>query len=85
MPDAGKDLKGALEALRDELGMKSTQQFPAATGLPDEPVPPGTLTDDAVAVSVARKLPENAIVCDEAITSAGALSLCRPIQRRTTT
>ena len=66
----GEDLKAALEALRDELGIRSTQQFSAATGFPDEPVPRGKLTDDAIALSVARKLPANAIVCDEAVTSA---------------
>jgi len=66
----GEDLKAALEALADELGIKPAQQFTVATAFPDEPAPSGTLTDDAIALSVARKLPANAIVCDEAITSA---------------
>ncbi|MBB3145429.1 acetolactate synthase-1/2/3 large subunit [Phyllobacterium trifolii] len=66
----GEDLRGALEALRDELGVKRTQSPLRSSAMPDEPVPTGELTDDAIAVMVARKLPENAIVCDEAITSA---------------
>src|SRR5262249_37910855 len=32
--------------------------------------PEGTLTADAVALAVARMLPDNAIICDESITSA---------------
>jgi len=66
----GEDLKGALEALRDELGVKRSQPLLRATAVPDEPVPNGKLTDDAIAVMMARKLPDNAIVCEEAITSA---------------
>ena len=66
----GEDLKGALEGLRDELGVTRSQPQPRSSAMPDEQVPDGMLTDDAIAVMVARKLPENAIVCDEAITSA---------------
>lgn len=66
----GEDLKAALTALRDELGIRPSQQFVAATDFPEEPTPRGKLTDDAIALSVARRLPENAIVCDEAVTSA---------------
>lgn len=66
----GQDLHAALEALRDELGVKPSQQTVFATAFPDEATPSGKLTDDAIALSVARKLPDNAIVCDEAVTSA---------------
>jgi acetolactate synthase-1/2/3 large subunit len=66
----GQDLNEALAALRDELGIKPSRPFAAAAGFPDESAARGKLTDDAVTLSVARKLPENAIVCDEAITSA---------------
>ncbi|KQS90555.1 MULTISPECIES: acetolactate synthase large subunit [unclassified Rhizobium] len=66
----GDDLKRALEELRDELGIKTTQPLLRATSMPDEGKPSGPLTEDAVAVMVAQKLPDNAIVCDEAITSA---------------
>jgi acetolactate synthase-1/2/3 large subunit len=66
----GDDLKGALEALHAELGIKRTHPLPSASPNQDGSTPIGALTDDAVAVIVARKIPENAIVCDEAITSA---------------
>ncbi len=66
----GEDLKGALDALRDELGVTRSQPLLRASGMLDEQVPDGKLTDDAITVMVAQKLPENAIVCDEAITSA---------------
>ncbi|CAN7308099.1 acetolactate synthase large subunit [Mesorhizobium sp. LjRoot246] len=66
----GEDLHAALEALRDELGIKPSQQQVFATGFPDETMPNGRLTEDAIALSVARKLPADAIICDEAVTSA---------------
>jgi acetolactate synthase-1/2/3 large subunit len=66
----GEDLKAALQALADELGIKPTQQITVATAFPDEATPVGKLTEDAIALSVARKLPDNAIVCDESVTSA---------------
>ncbi|OAP36823.1 decarboxylase [Sinorhizobium glycinis] len=66
----GDDSHGALEALRDELGVRRSQPLPRATAPSDEPTPNGRLTDDAIAVMMAHKLPENAIVCEEAITSA---------------
>jgi acetolactate synthase-1/2/3 large subunit len=70
LADHGQDLEAALAALRDELGIKPTHPLSAASAFPDEPTPRGRLTDDAIALSVARKLPDNAIVCDEAVTSA---------------
>jgi acetolactate synthase-1/2/3 large subunit len=66
----GEDLKGALEALHAELGVKPTQSPSLTVPEGSDERPAGQLTDDAVAVMVARKLPENAIVCDEGITSA---------------
>ncbi|AMY02548.1 acetolactate synthase large subunit [Mesorhizobium ciceri] len=66
----GDDLHAALEALRDELGIKPSQHKVLAAAFPDEATPNGKLTEDAVALSVARKLPADAIVCDEAVTSA---------------
>lgn len=70
LADHGADLKAALEGLRDELGIKSSQAVLLAKTIPDEGRPSGALSEDAVAVIVAQKLPDNAIVCDEAITSA---------------
>ncbi|MCA0031218.1 acetolactate synthase large subunit [Mesorhizobium sp. B263B2A] len=66
----GDDLHAALEALREELGIKPSQQTAFAAAFPDEATPNGKLTEDAIALSVARKLPDNAIICDEAVTSA---------------
>ena len=66
----GEDLKTALEALRDELGIKSSQAVPQTKITANEGRPSGALTEDAISVIVAQKLPDNAIVCDEAITSA---------------
>ena len=65
----GEDLKGALEALHDELGVKRTQSLQLIAPNGDEGYPGGQLTGDAIAVMVAHKLPENSIVCEEAITS----------------
>ncbi|TGT93939.1 acetolactate synthase large subunit, partial [bacterium M00.F.Ca.ET.163.01.1.1] len=66
----GQDLHAALEALRGELGVKPSQRTAVASAFPDEATPNGPLTEDAIALSVARKLPADAIVCDEAVTSA---------------
>jgi acetolactate synthase-1/2/3 large subunit len=65
----GEDLKGALEALHDELGVKRTQSLQLITPNGNEGYPVAQLTDDAVAVIVAHKIPENAVICEEAITS----------------
>lgn len=75
----GEDLGGALEALRDELGIPSSRALPQTSPTLDEQDPVGQLTDDAVAVMIAKRLPENAIVCEEAISSGRrffALSAC---------
>ena len=64
----GDDLLAALDALRDELGVKRGGIVPLALPM-DEGVPSGPLTDDAVAVIVAAKLPDNAIIVEEAVTS----------------
>ena len=64
----GEDLIGALAAVASRLGALPL----AAQGrdiLPPVPAP-GPLTDDAVAAIVARALPDQAIVCEESITSA---------------
>lgn len=66
----GEDLKGALEALHDELGIRPTLPLPPAIPGGIEGDPAGPLTDDAVAVMVARRIPDNAIVCEESVTCA---------------
>ena len=66
----GEDLKGALEALSDELSVRPSQPLPRASAASDHITPFGHLTEDAIAVMVAERLPDNAIVCDEGVTSA---------------
>ncbi len=66
----GEDLKGALEALRDELDVRQSLPQSRSPVLSDDIVPFGHLTEDAIAVMVAARLPDNAIVCDEGVTSA---------------
>lgn len=68
----GDDLAEALAWLADEIGVAAEAAVRVSRGFTDEmALPGGTLTDDAVALAVARMLPEGAIVCDESIT-AGA-------------
>src|SRR5690606_4773871 len=68
----GDDLAEALAWLADELGIAADAPVRVSRGFTgDMTLPGGTLTDDAVALAVARMLPEGAIVCDESIT-AGA-------------
>jgi len=69
------DLAAALAMLADELGVGSLRP----SGIhpytaPDLPAPTGALTSDAIAVAMARALPEGAIVCDEGITSTRRFS-----------
>lgn len=67
----GSDLLATLHALADELGVRPRQPSTLKSHrVIDESLPSGALTDDAVAVAVAKLMPENAIICDEAITSA---------------
>lgn len=68
----GDDLFEALAWLADELGIAPNAPVRVSQGFADdEGFPSGALTSDAVALVVARMLPEGAIVCDESIT-AGA-------------
>jgi acetolactate synthase I/II/III large subunit len=62
-----EDLIGALEALADEVGARSTPA-PVTDGPPPKPAT-GAITSEALGVSLAALLPENAIVVDEAVTT----------------
>jgi len=64
----GEDLVAVLQLLADAVGATPCSDF-APVELPPEPVP-GPLTGEAIAAGLARLLPENAIVCEESITSA---------------
>ncbi len=66
MAGADDDLPAAIAALAGETGMASAPRL-AERGAPD--IPGGALTPDAIAVALAHLMPENAIVCDESVTS----------------
>ena len=68
----GQDAAGALEALAHELGSldEAAPVLAAAASMRPEGQPIGPLTDEAVSIIAAQLLPEGAIVCDEALTSA---------------
>jgi acetolactate synthase-1/2/3 large subunit len=65
----GQDLRGALAWLADELGVGPGAPATVVASRPNEPLPAGQLTSDAISIAVARLLPENAIICDESVTS----------------
>ncbi|MCB1535466.1 MAG: acetolactate synthase large subunit [Rhodoblastus sp.] len=72
LAEPGDDLLGCLEALADELGISRTTQAPVAQ-LQRPELPTGRLTPDAIATAVAALMPDNAIVCDESVTSGRQL------------
>jgi len=76
---AEHDLYRVLETLADELGPErlGPAQVGALTAR-DLAAPMGDLTAAAISVAVARALPEGAILCDEAITSAGRFAELAP-------
>jgi acetolactate synthase-1/2/3 large subunit len=63
------DLKGALEALADELGVKASVQPRRAEPIDRSRVTADRLDADAITLAVSRMMPEGAIVVDEAVTS----------------
>ena len=66
----GQDLKGALAWLADELGVRPDRPAPIVPSAAiADTLPQGRLTADAISLAVARMMPENAIICDESITS----------------
>ncbi len=73
------DLRGTLEALADELGAGNGTPFVASRFTQkDIAAPTGDLSGDTISIAVARALPENAIVCEESLTSAGRLAALAP-------
>jgi len=67
----GDDKLAALTNLADLVGARAPA--PARLIVPHEAMPSGPLTEDAIAVIVANLLPENAILAEEALTSAQRL------------
>ncbi|MCW6510504.1 acetolactate synthase large subunit [Lichenifustis flavocetrariae] len=70
LAEPGQEIAAALLALEDELGRGSGQGVSKAHAEPAPAPPSGVLTEDAIAVLLAARLPDQAIVCDEALTSA---------------
>jgi acetolactate synthase-1/2/3 large subunit len=66
----GQDLKGALAWLADDLGVRSDKPAPVVSSVSvADALPTGPLTEDAISLAVARMMPENAIICDESVSS----------------
>jgi acetolactate synthase-1/2/3 large subunit len=68
----GDDLQQALQALAGELGVDRIRR-PAVTRTANSETPTGPLTEDAISLMIARHLPDQAILCDEGLTSARRL------------
>ena len=78
LADHAHDLRGTLEALADELGARNTPFVANRSTQKDITAPAGDLSGDTISIAVARALPENAIVCEESLTSAGRLAALAP-------
>ncbi|HEY4193603.1 MAG TPA: acetolactate synthase large subunit, partial [Mesorhizobium sp.] len=63
----GEDLVAAIEMLADEIGVKGIT--PRLAGRETPPLPDGRLTPAAIAASLTAHMPENAIICDESVSS----------------
>jgi acetolactate synthase-1/2/3 large subunit len=64
----GDDVLHALAWLADEVGVKGPPRL-ASRGNATAGLPTGPLTADAIVLAVCQMMPENAIVCDEMISS----------------
>lgn len=73
------DLPEALKALAAALGLRADSPFTPNLFTQNEiGEPTGKLDPDSIALAVARRLPENAIVCEESITSGGKFAALAP-------
>jgi acetolactate synthase I/II/III large subunit len=68
LADAADDLSHALEWLAEELGVSAGVK-PDVMELKRPALPSGALTPAAIATALAALMPENAIICDESVTS----------------
>ncbi|HEX5380298.1 MAG TPA: acetolactate synthase large subunit [Phenylobacterium sp.] len=73
LADRTTDSAAALGALADALGAPATGPT-RPLKLPDA-APSGQLTPQACGASIARHLPEGAIICDDAVTSGGGVAV----------
>jgi acetolactate synthase-1/2/3 large subunit len=81
LAEPGDDLLHTLEVLADELGVGRTVKADVAK-LERPALPTGTLTPQTIAVALAALMPENAIICDESVTSGRNLfPLTRAVPR----
>lgn len=70
LAEAGDDLPAALEALAEELGARGVAPAQIGAAWTEAgALPEGTLDADKVCAIVTRLLPENAIICDESVSS----------------
>ncbi|WP_157019876.1 acetolactate synthase large subunit [Mesorhizobium xinjiangense] len=73
------DLAASLAGLADELGIAPNAPFVPNRFMQHEIADPtGALNAETIALAVARRLPENAIICEESITSGGKLAALAP-------
>ncbi|MDF2231468.1 acetolactate synthase large subunit [Albimonas sp. CAU 1670] len=73
------DLEDALRQLAEAIGLTAKSPFKANAFVQNEIAEPtGTLTPATIAAAVARRLPENAIIVEESVTSAGPLAALSP-------
>lgn len=72
LSDRTEDTIKTLSDLADELGCPKQGPAPSPVSLPAEP-PKGKLNPALCAVTIARHLPHNAVVCDDAVTSGAPI------------
>jgi acetolactate synthase-1/2/3 large subunit len=73
LADRSEDAVAGLAALADALG--APKQGPAQPHKIPEAAPSGPLSPQLAGISVARHLPEGAIVCDDSVTSGGGVAV----------
>lgn len=72
LADPDRDLEASLEAVEEAVGARGLRALTPSAALPEEPQD-GTLTGDAISAIVARRLPEGAVLVDEALTAGWQL------------
>jgi acetolactate synthase-1/2/3 large subunit len=65
----GDDMPDALEALAEALSARTLAPAFVATPQQDDSLPTGALDADVICTIVSRLIPENAIICDESVSS----------------
>ncbi|WP_238529707.1 acetolactate synthase large subunit [Pseudooceanicola batsensis] len=66
LAEPGEDLAGALQALSDEISA-APAEIGRSPAIPD--LASGKLTPETIAITLGHHMPENAVVCDESVTS----------------